>query len=84
MLESPFVTNRPSGAIVAFLIKNQISLFMSPAFDVGTLPEVRWLLAALYESLFCWACNQAALLKNMFSVFNGAHFAVGLMTVSDI
>ena len=84
MLESHFATNRLSGAIVAFLIKNQILLFMSPAFDVGTLPEVRWLLAALHESLFCWACNQAALLKNVFSVLSGAHFAAGSMTVLDI
>ena len=41
MLESPFVTNSPSGAIVACLMRNLISLFMSPAFMVGTFPEIR-------------------------------------------
>ena len=39
--ESPLVTRRPSGAMVALQIRNQISLFISPNFVDGTLPVVR-------------------------------------------
>ena len=39
--ESPWVTRRPLGAIVAVLIRNRISLFMSPGFCEGTLPVER-------------------------------------------
>ena len=52
MVESPFVTRRPSGAIVACFIRNLISLFISPGFVVGTFPDVKWEIAARQESLF--------------------------------
>ena len=52
ILESPFVTRRPSDASFACLIKNLISLFMSPGFEVGTFPDVRWEMAARQDSLF--------------------------------
>ena len=83
IVESPLVTNSPSGAMGAFLIRNLISLFMSPALFVGVLPKIRCLLTDQQESLFSWAESQAALLKNDESAFMGAHLAAGSMTVSD-
>ena len=50
-LESPLVTRRPSGANLACLIRNQISLLTSPAFEVGVFPDIKWIFAALQESL---------------------------------
>ena len=61
--ESPFVTSRPSGAMVALRIRKRISLFRSPDFVVGTFPVVRCHFADLQESLLSWAAIQAALLK---------------------
>ena len=63
IVESPFVTSKPSEAILACFMRNLISLFISPGFEVGIFPEERWEIAALQESLFFCACNQAALLK---------------------
>ena len=84
MVESPFVTSKPSGAIVACFIRNLISLFISPGFVVGTFPEVRWETAARQESLFLWACNHAARLKKVFRGWIGPHLVAGSRTVSDI
>ena len=63
MEESTLVTRRLSEAIVAFCIRNQISLFMSPDLVMGTFPVVKWCFADLYKSLLSWAAIQAALLK---------------------
>ena len=52
IVESPFVTSSPSGAIVACFMRNLISLFMSPGFEVGTFPDDRCEMAARQESLF--------------------------------
>ena len=84
MVESPFVTSRPSGAIVACFIRNLISLFISPAFVVGTFPEIRWDLAAQQKSLLFCACNHAARLKNVVSGWIGPHLVAGSRTVSDM
>ena len=65
ILQSPFVTKRRSGASLAFLIRNLISLLTSPALDEGVLPDIRWVFAALQESLLSCAWIQAALLKNV-------------------
>ena len=83
-MESPFVTNKPSGAIVACFMRNLISLFMSPGFEVGTFPDVRWEMAARQESLFFWACNHAARLKNVVNGWIGPHLVAGSRTVSDM
>ena len=37
MLESPLVTSNPSGAIVAFLMRNLILLLTSPPFIVAVV-----------------------------------------------
>ena len=65
MVESPLVTRSPSGANFACLIRNLISLLRSPGFEVGVFPDIRWVLAALHESLLFWAWIQAALLKKV-------------------
>ena len=82
MLESPLVTRRPSGVMVAFLMRNLILLLTSPPFVVGTFPVVRCSLADLQESLCSCAASHAALLKNDASTFSGAHLAAGSTTVS--
>ena len=75
MLESPLVTRRPSGVMVAFLMRNLILLLTSPPFVVGTFPVVRCSLAALQESLRSCAASHV-------STFSGAHLAAGSTTVS--
>ena len=83
MVESPFVMSSPSGAIVAFLIKNLILLWRSPPFPDGTFPDVRWLRAARQLSLRSCAAFHAALLKKEASGCKGAHLVAGSITVSD-
>ena len=82
VLESPLVTRRPSGAMVACLLRNLISLLRSLPFVVGTFPVVKWSLADLQESLRSCAASYASLLKNDASTFSGAHLAAGSITVS--
>ena len=65
IFESPLVTKSPSEANFAFLIRNLISLFRSPDFVVGVFPDIKWVLAALQESLLFCAWIHAALLKNV-------------------
>ena len=65
MVESPLVTKSPSGASLACLIRNLISLLRSPGLVVGVFPDIRWVLAALQESLLLCAWIQAALLKKV-------------------
>ena len=46
-VESPFVTSSLLGAMVAFLIRNLILLFISPDFVLGTFPVIRCCFADL-------------------------------------